>query len=335
MRVRRRGERPCASLRSRRSALVQGGAASEALAIAPPSCRTGDRLPTRHTAARHGRSSLTSTDTRSAEEVAVADAARPDTNRRGLLVAVVVLGIAALLTLGILLGTRLAAPSTPAESRPTAAAASESPPPTVADIYNRVVVSMVVITTDQDRLGSGVVANRDGEILTAAHVVTGADTIHVAFADGTETTATVASSDEASDIATLIPADLPETLVPATLGGSRRGRGPGRRHRQPARTRRKRLRGRGVRTRPPGRHGRRHVRGAHPVRCRRQPRQLGGSAPGRGWTASSGSSSRSPTRARTGPSPASASRSRSARPSAETGRAHRSDLTTPPLKEST
>jgi len=139
---------------------------------------------------------------------------------------VVVLGIAALLTLGILLGTRLAPPSTTAESRPTAAAASEPPPPTVADIYNQVVVSMVVITTDQDRLGSGVVANRDGEILTAAHVVTGADTIHVAFADGTETTATVASSDEASDIATLIPADLPETLVPATLGGAVEVGGP-------------------------------------------------------------------------------------------------------------
>jgi len=139
---------------------------------------------------------------------------------------VVVLGIAALLTLGILLGARLAPPSTPAEGRPTAAAASESPPPTVADIYNRVVVSMVVITTDQDRLGSGVVANRAGEILTAAHVVTGADTIHVAFADGTETTSTVASSDEASDIATRIPADLPETLVPATLGGAVEVGGP-------------------------------------------------------------------------------------------------------------
>jgi S1-C subfamily serine protease len=79
---------------------------------------------------------------------------------------------------------------------------------------------MVVITADRDRLGSGVVANRDGAILTAAHVVSGADTIHVAFADGTETTATVASSDEASDIAILIPADLPETIVPATLGGT-------------------------------------------------------------------------------------------------------------------
>lgn len=148
------------------------------------------------------------------------DAARPDTSRRGVVVAVVALGVAALLTLGVLLGARLATPSAPAESRPTAVAASESPAPTVADIYNRVVESMVVITADRDRLGSGVVANRDGEILTAAHVVSGAETIRVAFADGTQTTATVASSDDASDIAVLIPADLPETLVPATLGGT-------------------------------------------------------------------------------------------------------------------
>nr|WP_211254732.1 trypsin-like peptidase domain-containing protein [Knoellia aerolata] len=88
------------------------------------------------------------------------------------------------------------------------------------------VASMVVITADRNRLGSGVVANRNGEILTAAHVVSGAGTIRVTFADGTETTATVASSDEASDIATLIPGDLPETLVPATLGGAVEVGGP-------------------------------------------------------------------------------------------------------------
>ena len=156
----------------------------------------------------------------------MADAARPDTTRRGLVVAVVALGITALLTIGMLVGTRLVPPSAPADSRPTAAAPSESPTPTVADIYDRVVVSMVVITADRDRLGSGVVANRSGAILTAAHVVSGADTIQVAFADGTETTATVASSDEASDIATLIPADLPETIVPATLGGTVEVGGP-------------------------------------------------------------------------------------------------------------
>ena len=155
----------------------------------------------------------------------MADATRPDTNRRGL-IAVVTFGIAALLTLDILLGTTLDALSPPTETRPAPVAASESPTPTVADIYDRTVVSMVVITADRNRLGSGVVANRNGEILTAAHVVSGAGTIRVTFADGTETTATVASSDEASDIATLIPGDLPETLVPATLGGAVEVGGP-------------------------------------------------------------------------------------------------------------
>jgi len=156
----------------------------------------------------------------------VADVARPDTNRRGLVIAVVALAITALLSVGILVGTRLATPSAPVASGPTAVAPSESPTPTVADIYDRAVMSMVVVTADQDRLGSGVVATGGGEILTAAHVVSGADTIHVAFADGTKTTATVASSDEASDIASLIPADLPETLVPATLGGAVEVGGP-------------------------------------------------------------------------------------------------------------
>lgn len=155
----------------------------------------------------------------------MADAARPDTNRRGL-IAVVAVGVAALLALGFLLGTTLDALSPPTETSPAPVAASESPTPTVADIYDRTVVSMVVITADRNRLGSGVVANRNGAILTAAHVVSGAGTIRVTFADGTETTATVASSDEASDVATLIPSDLPETLVPATLGGTVEVGGP-------------------------------------------------------------------------------------------------------------
>jgi len=150
----------------------------------------------------------------------VSDPARPLTNRPGLLVGVAALGVAGLLAVGIVLGSRWALPSADPGTRPTVVAESPSPPPTVADIYERVVVSMVVVTADRDRLGSGVVATDGGQILTAAHVVSGADTIRVAFADGTKTTATVASSDEASDIAILIPADLPETLVPATLGGT-------------------------------------------------------------------------------------------------------------------
>ena len=76
-----------------------------------------------------------------------------------------------------------------------------------------------MITTSKGSLGSGVVANGDGTILTAAHVVGGAGTIDVAFADGTETTATVASSDEDRHRHP-DPGRPPRALVPATLGGA-------------------------------------------------------------------------------------------------------------------
>jgi len=67
--------------------------------------------------------------------------------------------------------------------------------------------------------GTGVIANADGSILTAAHVIEGAKAIKITYTDGTSTTAKVARSDTKQDIAVLTPAKLPETLVPATLGG--------------------------------------------------------------------------------------------------------------------
>jgi S1-C subfamily serine protease len=63
-----------------------------------------------------------------------------------------------------------------------------------------------------------VVAN-DGTILTANHVIAGGGTISVTFADGTTTNAAVVAADPKLDIATLTPAQLPQVVVPATLGG--------------------------------------------------------------------------------------------------------------------
>lgn len=67
--------------------------------------------------------------------------------------------------------------------------------------------------------GAGVVVNDDGTVLTALHVVEGSASITVTFADGTTTPAKVQSEKPESDIATLTPARLPETVVPAVLGG--------------------------------------------------------------------------------------------------------------------
>jgi S1-C subfamily serine protease len=92
-------------------------------------------------------------------------------------------------------------------------------------IFNTVRPQLVVIESgaidhSQDSaLGSGVVINTQGQILTALHVVQGAGNILVTFADGTQSSATVQSSDPDHDIAVLNTAKPPGVIVPAVLGG--------------------------------------------------------------------------------------------------------------------
>jgi S1-C subfamily serine protease len=73
-------------------------------------------------------------------------------------------------------------------------------------------------TEEGNGLGSGVVINADGAILTSLHVVENATTITVIFADGTESPAQIVSTLPEKDIAVLSASQLPEVLVPATLG---------------------------------------------------------------------------------------------------------------------
>jgi S1-C subfamily serine protease len=67
-------------------------------------------------------------------------------------------------------------------------------------------------------LGTGVVINLDGEVLTSLHVVTNATTIELTFADGTTSPAAIVATQPEKDIAVLRPARLPAVLVPAVLG---------------------------------------------------------------------------------------------------------------------
>ena len=78
---------------------------------------------------------------------------------------------------------------------------------------------MVLVSTSKGSLGSGVIVTATGTVLTANHVISGGGRISILFADGTKTAATVASRQPKSDIATLTPKNLPEVVVPATLGG--------------------------------------------------------------------------------------------------------------------
>lgn len=146
--------------------------------------------------------------------------------RRRLLIGLVV---AWALAITVVVFTRGDGPEAPAAARPSASPSASEAPLTVAQVYQTLLPSTVLIRTTKQgasstsmnasATGSGVIVNGDGTILTAAHVIEGAGSIKVTYTDGTSTTAAVGRADRARDIATLVPARLPETVVPATLGG--------------------------------------------------------------------------------------------------------------------
>jgi S1-C subfamily serine protease len=78
-----------------------------------------------------------------------------------------------------------------------------------------------VVPAADGTLGSGVIVDSAGDILTCLHVVAGAASIQVTFADGTTSSATILSSQPTDDIAVLQAAQLPATVVPAVLGNPR------------------------------------------------------------------------------------------------------------------
>ena len=97
-------------------------------------------------------------------------------------------------------------------------------PPDAARVYQLIAPSLVVIRTDRagedgaDGLGTGVVINEVGAILTARHVVAGARRISLTYADGTEATATIETEEPEHDIAVLTADRPPEVIVPAVMG---------------------------------------------------------------------------------------------------------------------
>ncbi|RYG11894.1 MAG: trypsin-like serine protease [Burkholderiales bacterium] len=69
----------------------------------------------------------------------------------------------------------------------------------------------------QNGVGTGVVIVDKGVILTNLHVVQGAETIKVTFADGLEATATVTGVQPENDLAVLQATRIPDDLVAATM----------------------------------------------------------------------------------------------------------------------
>ncbi len=107
------------------------------------------------------------------------------------------------------------------------AMASATPPPAYSEqVYQVIQPSLVLIQTsmrdaegkDEHGLGSGVVINDSGNILTALHVVTNSTAITVTFADGTHSSAQILAQHPEDDTALLEARQLPSKVVPATIG---------------------------------------------------------------------------------------------------------------------
>jgi putative serine protease PepD len=146
----------------------------------------------------------------------------PGRRRRALIGAAVVLVV----VLATVIALRWGSTGSPPAATTASPSPSASGPPTTAQIYAAVAPSVVTIEATRPRsngvdgLGTGVIANADGVILTALHVVQGAQSIEVTFVDGTTAAATIQAADPAIDIAALAADATPSVLVPALLGGA-------------------------------------------------------------------------------------------------------------------
>lgn len=109
------------------------------------------------------------------------------------------------------------------------AMSSATPPPAFsAEVYQIILPSLVFIQSGNEAaaaddgvsIGTGVVINDSGDILTAHHVVAGSEEIEVFFADGSRATAVIISAEPENDIAVLHPTTPPGLIVPAVLGSA-------------------------------------------------------------------------------------------------------------------
>ena len=102
----------------------------------------------------------------------------------------------------------------------------QAAPATSVAVYQTILPSLVQIEARRgsskrdDGLGTGVIVNRSGAILTAFHVVDGATAIRLFFVDGTRSNGQIVSADPENDIAVLMPDQPPQPIVPAVLGGA-------------------------------------------------------------------------------------------------------------------
>jgi putative serine protease PepD len=136
-----------------------------------------------------------------------------------------------LLAAGALGGATASNAAVPVDAGPTAGSASLHPAALYADVAPRVVDitahgSTVVAgpfgaeREESTSLGSGIVVDRRGHILTADHVVNGSSSVSIAFANGATRRARIVGQDPATDLAVLGVDPSGLALEPLPLGDS-------------------------------------------------------------------------------------------------------------------
>jgi len=163
--------------------------------------------------------------TASGDLVAEAGVPAPARRRRGLVVAAAVV-VALVLT--AIVSFRWGSGESPGPAPTASPEATAAEQLSTAEIYAALAPSVVTIeavsagANRAGATGTGVIANANGLILTALHVVKEAESIRVTFADGTPSAARLLDADPANDIAVLAAATLPTVVVPAVFGNSGR-----------------------------------------------------------------------------------------------------------------
>jgi len=168
-------------------------------------------------------------DDRPQPEVPAAPPASPPPKRfrRGLLIALAALTVASGAGAGAasaaLIGEGTASASTGTALPTTQTSTNSTSSSTAASIYKQDLPGVVTLTVNLSRgqaIGSGIVLDTKGDILTNAHVIAGGQNIQVAFSDGTTVPVTVVGSNTGADLAVIRVSVAASTLHPLTLGSS-------------------------------------------------------------------------------------------------------------------
>src|SRR5260370_6632060 len=146
---------------------------------------------------------------------------RRGTVRTGALVALTLL-LAVIFGVGLFAGWQFSKTST-STAQPTSTVQATSTVATAQEVaiakVKAAVVEVAVTTQNASAIGSGVIIDQRGYIVTNNHVVAGAQSIEVVLSDGTHLPAQLVGTDPADDLA-VVKITTTANLTVATLGDS-------------------------------------------------------------------------------------------------------------------